>query len=68
MSLNIQLHSLQVTIIIAALLPTAFIAIIKPWKLNPMLTDVLSNGRKGLTLGPGIFFLLSSVTYIGIGY
>ena len=51
---------------IFAMIPSMLAAIFTPWRLAPLLGGEHPDGRKGLILGPGIYFVLTTITLLGI--
>lgn len=44
-----------------AVMPTFLAAVFAPWKLSPLLAGNHVDGRKGLMLGPGIYFVVTTL-------
>jgi hypothetical protein len=58
---NIALAALSV-------FPTFYNLIVKPWHLAPLLINQEPDGRKGMLLGPGVFFIFAiALVMIGAG-
>lgn len=53
---------INVGVAIMAVIPTFFYSILSPKKLGPLLSgDTEPDGRRGMLLGPGVFFFLTTI-------
>ena len=53
---------INVGVAIMAVIPTFFYSILLPKKLGPLLSgDTEPDGRRGMLLGPGVFFFLTTI-------
>ena len=65
---GIDLLTTGVGMAVIAIIPTFLASIFTPWKLTSMLSENVPDGRKGLLLAPGVYFVLMlAATMIFVG-
>ncbi len=55
---------IETAVIAASLIPTVLVGLVLPWRLAPLITGREPEGRHGLTLGAGLYFLVAIITAV----